>query len=311
MRALKTSFEFRVPSFRFAVSWFVAAALGWIALSAPPAFALIKGEAVTLDYQVQNSDVILRGTCVDSATTWSNRHIVTTWKIVVKKYLKAPGKMSVETHPVLLVSQVGGRVSSPIPLDESYPEMAMLYGGEEVVLFLQSPERVPAGLRTKYENAVGQGLLKPSPLMTNWRLTTLSVSKLTVVKDSKTGTEVVTRINLDRYGILPSQEAAKAYVQALESQSRFLSVKRGGETIQIPIQVGKPVLDSARADATAAPSPSMDEKIQQMQSYTTTWDSFQQQVESVLRGEKSSAPSLVGGVKTSPAIRTIPPRKEQ
>lgn len=286
----------------------LGAALAWMSLSAPTAWALIKAEAATLDYQVQHSDVIVRGTCVDTTTSFINKHFITTYKIVAKKYLKAPGKMSVETNPVLLVSQVGGRVSKPIPLEESYPEMAALYSGEEVVLFLQSPDSTPPGVRAKYEQYLAEGKLKPSPLMTNWRLTTMNISKLTVVKDPTTKQEVVTRINFDRQGILPSEEAVKSYVKALEEQSRFLTVKRGDQTLKIPVQLGKPIPTTAGSGAAGSPSPPIEQRIRQMQSYTTTWESFQQQVEGVMRGEKSATPQPVGGTSSAPSFRAFPSR---
>ena len=284
----------------------VSATLLWTVLSASSVSALVKAEAVTLDYQVQHSDIIVRGTCADSATTFSNNHFVTTYKVVVKKYLKAPGKMSVESHPVLLVSQLGGRISTPIPLEESYPEMAALYGGEEVVLFLQSPQTVAPTVRARYDQYLAEGKLKPSPLMTNYRLTTMNVSKLSVVKNPTTGQEVVTRVNFDRLGVLPSEEAARSYLQALESQKRFMDVKRGDQTVRIPVQPG-PLIPAA----TPAAPPRIEEKIRQMQSFTTTWDNFQRQVESIQRGEKSSAPVPVGGAPSAPPTRTFPSRQAQ
>jgi hypothetical protein len=288
----------------------LGAAVVWVISSAPTAWALVKAEAMTLDYQVQHSDVILRGTCVDTTTGFINKHIVTTYKIAVKKYIKAPGKMSVESKPVIFVSQVGGRVSIPLPIEESYPEMAALYSGEEVILFLQSPESTPAGVRAKYDQYVAEGRLKPSPLMSNYQLTTLNISKLTVVKDAKTGAEVVTRIALDRFGVLPSEEAVKSYVKALESQTRFITVKRGNQTVQIPVQVGKPVSGEG-ATAPGGATPRIEEKIRQMQGFTTTWESFQQQVEGIMRGEKSSTPSPVGGTSSAQPTRTFQPRKDQ
>jgi len=293
---------------RAALKWQVvcAAVFGCVAMLPPSARALIRGEAVTLEYQVKNSDVILRGTCEDSVTTWSNGHFVTTYKIAVKKYLKTPGKMSLETHPVLAVSQLGGRVERPLPLAESYQMMAALYPGEEVVLFLQSPAQVPAVMRARYERYVSEGRLTPSPLMANYRLTTLNISKLTVVTDPQTGAELVTRVNFGRFGVSPSADAVKRYVDAYESQQPFVEVQRGSQRVRIPVQIGRPV-PQAGSDL-----PSMEERIRRMRSYTSTWEDFQRQTEAILRGEsKTSESSVVGGVRSSQPFRMIQPGKEQ
>jgi len=294
---------------RNALAMCATATLIWAALSGPTAWALIKAEAVTLEYQVRNSDIIVRGTCEDCATTWANNHLVTTYKIAVKKYIKTAGKMSVETNPVIYVSQVGGRVSAPLPIAEQYPEMAVLFPGEEVVLFLQSPDRVPAGMKAKYQTYLDQGLLKPTPLMTNYRLTTLNISKLTVIKDPKTGVEVVTRLNFDRLGILPSQEAVKKYVEAIQSQQTSVDTMVGDRTVRIPVQLGRPVIEGpgSKSSAEAADVP-VEEKIRRMQSYTSTIESFEHQVEAILQGSSNS-----GTVKRNPQteIRSMESRKER
>jgi len=297
---------FRSPTTRLLAQVGFVAMLAWTVLSAPTSWAVIKAEAVTLEYQVQNSDVIVRGTCVDTATTFSNRHFVTTYKIAVRKYLKAPGKMSVETHPVILVSQVGGRVSRPIPIEESSPETAVIYAGEDVVLFLRSPESIPAAIRTNYQKHVAEGRLQPSPLMTNYQLTTAYISKLSVIRDRKTGAEMVTRLNLDRYGILPSEEAQRKYVEALQSNQNTIAVKSGGQTLLIPVEAGKPASEPSAGQAST-----VEDKIRQMQRFTTSWDGFQRQVESILRGEKTAAPLPAGAAQPAQPTRTIQPRKEQ
>lgn len=280
---------------KWAVAWGVV--FGFAVLLPPSAWALIKGEVATLEYQVKNSDVILRGKCEDSVTTWSNGHFVTTYKIAVKKYLKAPGKMSLETHPVLSVSQLGGRVEAPVPLDESYPLMATLYPGEEVVLFLQSPDRVPASVRAKYERYLHEGRCKPSPLMANYRLAVLNLSKLTVVVDPKTGTDLVARIRFGRFDA-PSAEALKRYVEAYESQSQSVEVQRGSERLRVPVRLGKMV---PPADGGSL---SIEQRIRRMQSYTSTWENFQDEVEAISRGEGKSP------VPTARRMRTIQPGKE-
>lgn len=289
----------------------VLGALALLALYGPDCHALVKGEAVTFEYQVRNSDVILRGTCEDSVTTWSNGHIITTWKIAVKKYLKAPKGMTLKSAPVVHVSQVGGRISSPLPLEESYPMMAAVYPGEEVVLFLQSPDHVPQVVRQKYERLVEQGRIKPSPLMENFRLTTLNVSKLTVVKDPRSGTELVTRITFDRFGILPSAEALKRYVEAYESADSFVDIKTAEKTLRIPVQVGQAAAQTADIAAEQRQL-TMEQRIARMKAFTSTWEDFQKQVEAVLQGKKTPGmPRHVGAVGPGSRIRTIQPRKGQ
>ena len=282
----------------------IGAKLVWTVLSTPAAWALIKGEAATLEFQVRNSDVIAQGTCEDSATTWCNKHFVTTYKIAVKKYFKAPAKMTVETHPVLFVSQVGGRVSQPIPLEESSPEMAAIFRGEEVVLFLQSPERVPAAVRAKYQKYVDEKIMTPSPLMTNYQLTTLNISKLSVIKDPRTGAPYVTRVNYDRLAMLPSAEFQQKYIQALQAANPSMTVKRGEKLIQIPVGPGLPVRESP-------PPGTMEEKIRQMQNYASPLDSFQRQIESIMNDTNTAAPAPVGGAQSVQPTRTIQPRKVQ
>ena len=291
------------PRPRWATQLALALVLGCVLGPAPSAWALIKGEAVTLDYQVRHSDVILRGTCVATTTGWSNRNIVTTYKVSVKKYLKAPAKMSLVTHPVLYVSQVGGRVSSPLPLEETHPEMAALFQGEEVVLFLQSPESVPAALRAKYDDYVRQGKAKPSPLMDNFRLTTLNISKMSVVSDPQSGAQMVTRASFDRYGVAPSPELAQRYAEALQNKSGFIEVVRDGQKVKLPVP-------TRLVAAELATTGTMEQQIAQMANYANTWEGFQQQVNRILNSPPvPPAPVVPLGAAQSPqAIRMVQPR---
>jgi len=274
--------------------------------------ALIEAEAATLEFQVRNSDVILRGTCEDSLTTWSNHHLVTTYKIAVEKYLKAPAKMSVQTNPVIRVSQIGGRVSRPLPLAEVYPMMPVLYKGEKVVLFLKSPDSIPKALREKYERCLADGVAKPFPLMTDYRLTTLNISKLTIVTDPTTGREIVTRIGFERFGFLPTSEAVKRYVEAYETQKEFVDVRRGTKLLRVPVQIGVMRLEPQGKGAKAKASKPIEQRMREMLSYASTWEDFQRQVEAILQGEKRSAvPTTVDGRKMTKTYRTILPRKDQ
>ncbi len=224
----------------------------WI-LSAPSLWAIMRAEATTLDYQVRESDVIVRGTCVDINVAWSNRHIVTTYKIAVSKYIKAPAKMTVASHPVLFVSQLGGRVEKPLPLEESYPDMAALTRNEEVVLFLQSPDRVPAAVRARYDEAFRTGQAKPSPLMTNYRLTAMTYSKLNVLTDPKTGAQTVARFSFDKYGLLPTSEAVQRFLDAYQAQQDYVEYKQGEQTVRIPVPVAIE-LDHGRDFANCKPT---------------------------------------------------------
>jgi len=264
---------------------FLAAVMALMVLPSA-AWAIIKAEAMTLEFQARNSDIIARGTCVDAVTTFSNGHLITTYKIAVKKYLKSPSKTTVQSRPVLFVSELGGRISKPLPIEENYDEMPVLFKTEEVVLFLQSPETfVSATAQKRYESLLAEGRVKPSPLMTNYRLTTLNVSKLTIVTDPRTGMEMVTRITFDPFGILPSSEAVQRYVQAIQSQSDYIDVQRQGQTVRIPVQ---PLTQATGGQA----AQSVDSKMRQMRFYSSTWERFQQQVDGILRGQKIPEASL-------------------
>ncbi|MCX8037264.1 MAG: hypothetical protein N3D11_09520 [Candidatus Sumerlaeia bacterium] len=263
-------------------------------LPAPALWAIMRAEATTLEYQVRESDVIARGTCVDINVGWSNRHIVTTYKIAVSKYIKAPAKMSVASHPVLFVSQLGGRLEKPLPLEESYPEMVALTRNEEVVLFLQSPDRVPAPVRAKYDEMVRTGKAKPSPLMTNYRLTAMSYSKLNVLTDPKTGAQTVTRFSFDKYGLLPTSEAVQRFLDAYQAQQDYVEYKQGEQTIRIPVPVAaKPTVTVSAA--------SIEEQMRQMQTYSAPWSAFEQQVLEILN--RPAAPAAAPAAASPQAAK--------
>jgi len=295
-------FAQRFPRSGLAAMAVSACMLACVVSQTPTAWALIKGEAVTMDFQVRNSDVILRGTCMDTTTGWFNKHLVTTYKIAVRKYVKVPAKMSLATHPVIYVSQLGGRVESPLPLDESYPEMAAMYKGEEVVLFLQLPENLPQGMLARYQEYLQQGKLKPTPLMSNFRLTTLNISKLTVVTDPQTGRQVVTRAGLDRLGITPTGEMVQRYVNALQSQTGYMEVVKGGQTVRVPVPTSLPVVGGATTGT-------VEQRVQQMTGYVNTWETFEQQVLSLQNSKPAPpAPAFPGVGPVPQAIRTVQPR---
>jgi hypothetical protein len=240
-------------------------------------------EAVTMDYQVTHSDVIARGTCEDAATTFSNKHFITTYKIAVRKYLKAPGKMTVTTDPTLTVSALGGRIEKPIPLSENIPEMAALYPGEQVVVFLQMPDNMPAAVKARYNQLLAERKLAPSPLMQNYRLTTLGISKLTVVIEPTTGRELVARLPFDRWGILGSPEMVKEFVQAYQAHKSDIPVKQGTRRMRMPITL---------SPLTQGNPTNIEQKIAQMRSYCATWENFQAQVEQIKNSSATAAPSL-------------------
>jgi hypothetical protein len=271
----------------------------WMIARPAPAPAIIMADAMTMDYQVQNSDVILRGTCMDADTTFSNKHFITTYKIAVKKYLKAPGKMSPASDPVVFVSQLGGRVSRPLPVQETYPEMVTIAPGEEMVLFLRSPNSIPAGVRAKYDQYVRQGVLKPSPLMTNYQLTTLYISKLNVMTDPATGAEAVVRIMSLGFGPTLSPEAVKMSARLYQAQTASGAVK--------PLKSSTP---SAPPVPPLRPAVTFEEKVHQMQNYRAGWSDFEKQV-----AELCSVPgksSLPDGKVPSPApTKTAEPRNEK
>lgn len=254
---------------------------------------IIQGKGATLDYQILAADVIVRGTCEDKATTYSNKHFVTTYKIRARNYVKAPGKMSVRTHPSLDVSVVGGRISYPLPLEESYPMMPIMFTGEEVILFLRSPDNIPEIARAKYEAALAEGTMTETPLMTDYRVIAMNLSKLTVVTDPKTGRDLVTRVNFDRYGLLPTAEMMRQFVSAYEGENTTMDIQQGPRPMRLPVQLGPP---------TSKEPKNMEEKIREMQRYTATWEDFQARVQDTLnhpeRVQMIGRPVVVRSTKT-------------
>jgi predicted transport protein len=270
----------------------MAMALGWTALPSKSAWAVIRGETATLKYQVKKSDVILRGTCVDAGTTWTNGHVVTTYRIAAKRYLKAPAKMSLESDPVLEVVQPGGRLSGPLPLAETHPMMAAIYRGEEVVLFLTSPDSIAPGVRRRHDELVREGRMKPSPFMLKYQLTTFRLSKLTVLKDPVTKKEVVARVGPNQFSMIPTPEMVEQYVKAYESKKDFVDVKKQSQTLRVPVKLsvmrlprekleGRPGAAIGSPDKYIEP---IEKQNEQMQSMATTWEDFQARVNSILQG---------------------------
>jgi hypothetical protein len=269
-----------------------AMALGWTALPSQSAWAVIRGETATLKYQVQKSDVILRGTCVDSGTTWSHGHIITTYKIAAKTYLKAPVKMSLDSDPVVEVVQPGGRLTGPLPLAETHPMMAAIYRGEEVVLFLMSPESIAPGVRRRHDEAVREGRITPSPFMEKYQLTTMRLSKLTVLKDPVTKKEVVARVGPNQFSMIPTPEMVEEYVKAYESKKEFVNVKEKDRTLRVPVKLSVMRLPREKLEGKAGAKIGSPDKYvepierqnEQMQSLATTWEDFQARIDSILQG---------------------------
>ena len=261
--------------------------------------AILMAEAITMDYQVRNSDLVLRGTCVDSTTTFTNKHFVTTYKIAVKKYLKAPGKMSPATDPVILVSQLGGRVSKPLPMQEFYAEMAMISPGEDLVLFLRAPGSAPASVKARYDSYLRQGVLKPSPLMTNYQLTTFYVSKLNVMADPASGAESVVRVASMGFGPTLSPEAVAMSARLRQAQAASGAVK--------PLKSSTP---AAPPISPLKPAVTFEEKVQQMQDYRASWSDFEKQV-AELSGVPGKSSQLDSNVPSPSPTHTAEPRNEK
>lgn len=278
---------------------YVWAAVATTCVLLAPSFAWatrIKAEAVTLEYQVLNSDVIVRGKCVGSTTEWVNNHIFTTYKIQATKYVKTPGKKFAQDNPVLTVTQLGGRLSSPIPLEESYPNRATMFVGEDVVLFLRSPSSVPAGMRKKHDEYVQQGIMKPSPMMQNYTLTTLDVSKMTFVKDPRSGKELVTRISLARPGLATSPEMARRAVEAFEAGQDSITLRQGERTYRVQVRAGRLAFDRDSMVPASSSAPTLEQKVARMSSFSSTWEDFETEVQAILakHAEKSGSLSEEG-----------------
>ena len=158
------------------------------------------------------------------------------------------------------------------------------------MLFLQSPENAPGVVRSRYDSLRAAGTMKATPLMENYRLTTKNLSKFTVIRNPETGREMVTRVNFDKYGLLPTSEAMENYVKALESNTPTIDVEKSGRTLRIPVGIDKPP---------ARPARTLEEKIRRMRRFSANWEDFEFQVQDILQHpEKSGRIATLAGVET-------------
>ena len=116
---------------------------------------------LSLKDMTEKADAILIGRSVDIRSQWVGKKIFTYVTLSVDNYLKG------DMGPTVVVTQLGGRVETPYPLEMHIPGSPVFGLGEKVIVFIA-------------ENSNGENQVL------GW-----SQGKLSILKDRRTGKDIV------------------------------------------------------------------------------------------------------------------------
>jgi hypothetical protein len=180
-------------------------ALGVLSALAATSWGLIrKGTEKNLEQLTKASDAVVVGKCKSKKVNVVDRHFETVYEIEVKEPLK--GKQY-RTGSTFLMTVPGGSLESP-PLTQYVEGTAQMFPEEEVVLFLDTQP-------LRLDKSVTDRLSPKSTLLNSPRVVGMYEGKFTVITDEKDGAMKITRLNMEKFGFLPSDNQMRTILRAL------------------------------------------------------------------------------------------------
>ncbi|MBN1477148.1 hypothetical protein JXA47_10375 [Candidatus Sumerlaeota bacterium] len=204
-------------------------ALATLALLAPPASArMIAGGPPDLDRLVQASDVICEAEVLETQTEFVDRRILTTYTLRADRYLMGSGA------DTFSMTVLGGAVEEPFPVAMVFDDMVTLSAGQDVLLFLETPDASP-GL----SSAVGRQAVSASP-----RPVLDARGVYTILTDSQTGQRHVSQIRYSDRGIFVTPEVNAQILNRMEANAASEPPALGHENKIELVERGETLVES-------------------------------------------------------------------
>jgi hypothetical protein len=179
-------------------------ALAAMALLAPPTSArMIAGGPPDVERLVQASDVICEAEVLETQTEFVDQRILTTYTLRADRYLLGSGA------DTFSMTVLGGAIDEPFPVAMVFDDMVTLSEGQDVMLFLETPDASP-GLSA----AVGRQSVAASP-----RPVLDARGVYTVLTDSQTGHRHVSQIRYSDRGIFVTPEVNAQILSRAEANA--------------------------------------------------------------------------------------------
>lgn len=206
----------------------------------------------TLNELVNDSDQIFTATCTDKRSEFRSGTLITTYKLKPKEMLK--GELKLDKAGEFAFEELGGSISTPIPITQFLPGMANFEPNEEVLLFTVKPKPVvipaeydPEPSRFKYDQVriVGRG-----------------VGRYTIFRHPETGEELVSTVGvqpmpgsvrtplLNRIGLVEKAASADPATSASLAPEELAAMRRqlGDKIEEVRQENAAALAEEARVD---------------------------------------------------------------
>lgn len=168
---------------------------------------------MNMEQLTDSADEIVIGNVVKAQTEVIDRRFETNYTIQVHDTLKTRSGLAAGGEFIMTLP--GGALTSP-PLTQYVGGIPYMVEGEEVVLFLRQPANPPSATRSV--NSQSAGNLSSSFTVVGW-----NQGRFSVVADPQSGEQLVTRMNLEDYGLMNTAEDTREILKAVrEKQLRLV-----------------------------------------------------------------------------------------
>lgn len=195
-------------------------------LSMTASATLLVNPAMSVQQLSTDSDDVVVGNVLSVEPRVVDRSFETSYQIAVSEAIKSnsgdytPGKVFTMTLP-------GASLTTP-PITQYVSAVPYMAKGEQVLLFLKKSNHPAPDSNTLSRSNQPVSLLPSSPKVVGW-----NQGSFTVFTNPQTGKKMVTRLNMEDYGLLNSPAAAEELVKSLETnQIKVIETKiaRGKDT---------------------------------------------------------------------------------
>lgn len=166
------------------------------------------GPDMTLEQLTRNADEVVVGNVVKQQTEMIGNRFETNYTIQVHDTLKTRSGLSAGREFTMTLP--GGAMTTP-PLTQYVSGVPYMVEGEEVVLFLDQPAAPRATARAIDPRLVGN--IPNSLRVVGW-----NQGRFSVITDPDTGEKLVTRINLEDFGLMNTSADTRRVLEALQKK---------------------------------------------------------------------------------------------
>jgi len=173
--------------------------------------------ALSVEEMTDTADEIVVGNVLKGETIIVGNHFETDYQIQVHENIKSTsGELQQGSNFTLTLP--GGSIQNP-PLTQYAMGVPYMYKGEEVFLFLQKGSgKKPAAEGSKTRGA-GAGGTAQSKLGDSYKVVGLNQGRFSVVTRKDNGEKLVTRVNMENYGVTNGSEEMREVMQAVADRS--------------------------------------------------------------------------------------------